>query len=250
MIFDLNGRNALVTGAGQNVGAGIARMLAAQGAVVAVNDLVAERANETVQQILDAGGKAVAAPFDVTKYDAVTTGIRNAVEAIGPIDILVNNAGNGGEAGMALEQFRASDPASWEGPLRVNLYGVLYCTRAVINDMCDRGWGRVITISSGAGTGGVNIGVASYSAGKGGGISFMRSLALEVAQSGVTCNTVALGLMGVQDNEATAKIARTIPVGRMGRPEDIGAACVWLASNEAEWVTAQTIEVNGGSITT
>ena len=250
MIFDLSGRNALVTGAGQNVGAGIARMLAAQGAVVAVNDIVAERANETVRKIIDAGGKAIAAPFDVTSYDSVAAGVRDAVEAIGPIDILVNNAGNGGEQGMAMQQFRETDPASWEGPIRVNLYGVLHCTRAVINDMCDRGWGRVITISSGAGTGGVNIGVASYSAGKGGGISFMRSLALETAKSGVTANTIALGLMGMQDNEATLKIARTIPVGRMGRPEDIGAACVWLASTEAEWVTGQTIEVNGGSFTT
>ena len=250
MIFDLSGRNALVTGAGQNVGAGISRMLAAQGAVVAVNDIVPERANETVQAIVDAGGKAVAAPFDVTSFDAVMAGVRDATEAIGPIDILVNNAGNGGELGMTLEQFRDMEPASWEGPIRVNLYGVLHCSKAVLGSMCERGWGRIITISSGAGTSGVNIGVAPYSAGKGGGLSFTRSLALEVAKTGVTCNTVALGLMGVQENEATAKIARTIPVGRMGRPEDVGAACVWLASKEAEWVTGQTIEVNGGSITT
>ena len=108
----------------------------------------------------------------------------------------------------------------------------------------------MITISSGAGTGGVAIGVAPDSAGKGGGIGFTRTLALEVARSGVTANTVAIGLMGLTDPDITAHLARSIPVGRTGTPEDIGAACVWLASDEASWVTGQTIEVNGGSITT
>ncbi|MCU1377604.1 MAG: family oxidoreductase [Acidimicrobiales bacterium] len=245
-MFDLTGRTALVTGAGQNVGAGIARMLAAQGATVAVNDYVAERAQATVDAIVAAGGKAVAAPFDVTDWDAVTA----AVEAVGPVDILVNNAGNGGAEGMRPQPFREMDPAAWEGPIRVNLYGVLHCCRAVVNGMCERGWGRIITISSGAGTNGVAIGVSPYSAGKGGGLSFTRTLALEVARSGVTANTVALGLMQLKDPEVTGHLARAIPVGRTGTPEDVGAACVWLASDEASWVTAQTIEINGGSVPT
>ena len=249
-MFDLTGRVALVTGAGQNVGAGIARMLAAQGAAVAVNDVVPERASETVAAITAAGGKAFSAPFDVTAYDAVTAGVRDVTEALGPVDILVNNAGNGGAFGMVPQQFREMDPAAWEGPIRVNLYGVLHCSRAVVNGMCDRGWGRIITISSGAGTQGVNIGVSPYSAGKGGGISFTRTLALEVARTGVTANSIALGLMGMPDPKVTEHLARAIPVGRTGTPEDIGAACVWLASDEASWVTAQTIEVNGGSVTT
>jgi NAD(P)-dependent dehydrogenase (short-subunit alcohol dehydrogenase family) len=245
-MFDLTGRTALVTGAGQNVGAGIARMLAAQGATVAVNDYVAERAQATVDEIVAAGGKAIAAPFDVTDWDAV----RAAVAAVGPVDILVNNAGNGGAEGMRPQPFREMDPAAWEGPIRVNLYGVLHCCRAVVNGMCERGWGRIITISSGAGTNGVAIGVSPYSAGKGGGLSFTRTLALEVARSGVTANTVALGLMQLKDPEVTGHLARAIPVGRTGTPEDIGAACVWLASDEASWVTAQTIEINGGSVPT
>jgi 3-oxoacyl-[acyl-carrier protein] reductase len=245
-MFDLSGRTALVTGAGQNVGAGIARMLAAQGATVAVNDYVAERAQATVDEIVAAGGKAVAAPFDVTDWDAVTA----AVEAVGPVDILVNNAGNGGAEGMRPQPFREMDPAAWEGPIRVNLYGVLHCCRAVVNGMCERGWGRIITISSGAGTNGVAIGVSPYSAGKGGGLSFTRTLALEVARNGVTANTVALGLMQLKDPEVTGHLARAIPAGRTGTPEDIGAACVWLASDEASWVTAQTIEINGGSVPT
>jgi NAD(P)-dependent dehydrogenase (short-subunit alcohol dehydrogenase family) len=246
VIFDLSGRTALVTGAGQGVGAGIARMLAAQGATVHVNDFVPERAAETVGTITAAGGSAAAAPFDVTDLVAV----RSAVDAIGAVDILVNNAGNGGAEGMTPTSFREMDPGAWESPIRVNLYGVLNCCHAVVDGMCERGWGRIITISSGAGTSGVAIGVSPYSAGKGGGLSFTRTLALEVARTGVTANTIALGLMEMKDPKVTAHLARAIPVGRTGTPEDIGAAVVWLASDEASWVTAQTIEVNGGSVTT
>jgi NAD(P)-dependent dehydrogenase (short-subunit alcohol dehydrogenase family) len=244
-MFDLSGRTALVTGGGQNVGAGIARALASRGATVAVNDVVAERAEATVAAITADGGRAVAAPFDVTDLDAVTA----AVIGLGTVDILVNNAGNGGAHGMTPQSFREMDPAAWEGPIRVNLYGVLNCCRAVIAGMCERGWGRIITISSGAGTAGVNIGVSPYSAGKGGGLAFTRTLALEVARTGVTANTIALGLMEQKDPTVTSHLARAIPVGRTGTPEDVGAACVWLASDEASWMTAQTIELNGGSIT-
>jgi len=246
MVFDLSGRTALVTGAGQNVGAGIARALAAQGATVAVNDLRAERAEEVAKEITAAGGHAFAAPFDVTLLEAVTT----RVAEIGTVDILVNNAGNGGEERMLMQPFREMDPSGWDGPIRVNLFGVMNCCKAVIEGMCERGWGRVITISSGAGTGGVNIGVSPYSAGKGGGISFTRSLALEVARLGVTANTLAIGLMDVPDPTLTVRLAKAIPVGRTGQPADIAAACVWLASSEASWVTGQTIQINGGSITT
>jgi NAD(P)-dependent dehydrogenase (short-subunit alcohol dehydrogenase family) len=172
------------------------------------------------------------------------------VGELGAVDILVNNAGNGGVGGMAVKPFIEMEPAEWEGPLRVNVHGVLSCCHAVVPGMVERGWGRVITISSGAGTAGVAIGVSPYSAGKGGGIAFTRTLALEVARTGVTANTVAIGLMGLPDPDITAALARSIPVGRTGTPEDVGAACVWLASDEASWVTGQTIEVNGGAITT
>jgi 3-oxoacyl-[acyl-carrier protein] reductase len=241
-MFDLTGRVALVTGGGQNVGAGIAGMLAAQGATVAVNDIVAERAAAVAEEI---GG--IAAPFDVTDLESVLDG----VAAIGrPVDILVNNAGNGGAERMRPQPFREMDREAWEGPIRVNLYGVMHCAKAVVDGMCERGWGRVVTISSGAGTAGVNIGVSPYSAGKGAGIAFTRTLALEVARLGVTCNSLALGLMTNPDQSVTANLARAIPVGRTGVPDDIGAACVWLASDEASWVTGQTIQINGGSVTT
>ena len=244
-MFDLSGRTALVTGAGQNIGAGIARGLAAQGAHVVVNDYFADRAQATTDEIIAAGRSAVSSVFDVTDLDAVLA----AVAGIGVIDILVNNAGLAGPTDMKAEQFRGMDPADWQASVDVNLYGVMNCCHAVIDGMCERGWGRIITISSAAGTHGVHIGVAPYSAGKGGGMSFTRTLALEVARSGVTANTLALGLFERKNREITEQFARAVPVGRTGRPEDVAAACVWLASDEAEWVTAQTIGINGGSLT-
>ena len=244
-MFDLSGRTALVTGAGRNIGAGIAKGLAAQGAHVAVNDYFAERADEVAAEIAQSGGSASPAAFDVTDLDAVT----EAVTGIGVVDILVNNAGLAGPTDMKAEQFRGMDPADWRASVDVNLYGVMNCCHAVIDGMCERGWGRIITVSSAAGTHGVHIGVAPYSAGKGGGLSFTRTLALEVARFGVTANTLALGLFERKNREITKHFARAVPVGRTGRPEDVAAACIWLASDEAEWVTAQTIGINGGSLT-
>ena len=189
-MFDLSGKVAVVTGAGQNVGAGIARALAAQGATVHVNDIVPERAAETVAQITAAGGAASVAPFDVTDYDEVTA----AIDDVGTVDILVNNAGNGGAEGMGLVQFRESEPGGLE---RRHQREPVRCPPllrgAVINGMCERGFGRVITISSGAGITGLHIGVSPYAAGKGGAISFMRHLASETARYGVTANSLALG---------------------------------------------------------
>ena len=243
-MFDLSGRTALVTGAGRNIGAGIARGLAGQGAHVVANDYFAERAEAVAAEIAQSGGSASPAAFDVTDLDAVVV----AVARIGPVDILVNNAGLAGPTDMTVEQFRHTDPADWRSCVDVNLYGVMNCCHAVVNGMCERGWGRIITISSAAGTRGVHIGVAPYSAGKGGGLAFTRSLALEVARFGVTANTLALGLFERKNREVTERFARAVPVGRTGQPSDVAAACVWLASDEAEWVTAQTIGINGGSV--
>lgn len=240
-MFELRGRTALVTGAGQGVGAGIARTLAAQGARVLVNDLHADRA-EAVALDLD----ATAVPFDVTDLDAVTA----AVAAHGPVDILVNNAGV--PEGMGIAPFAETDPESWARYVDLNLYGVLHCCRAVLAGMRDRGWGRIITISSGAGVTGINLGVSLYGAAKGGAIAFMRHLAVENARAGITANSLALGLMENegQPREVTEHLARTIPVGRCGTPADVGAAVAFLASDEAAWLTAQTIVLDGGSLPT
>jgi NAD(P)-dependent dehydrogenase (short-subunit alcohol dehydrogenase family) len=249
-MFDLTGRVALVTGAGQHVGAGIARALAGQGARVAVNDILIERAEATAAAITDANGTALAVGFDVTDLAAVKAGVATVANSLGPVDILVNNAGNAGAHQMRLTPFREMSPEDWPKPIDVNLYGVLNCTHAVIGSMAARGFGRVITISSGAGTIGIPIGVSTYGAGKGGAISFMRHLAVENARLGITANTVALGLMQPGAEDSTAALARQIPVGRTGRPEDVGALCVYLASDEASWMAGQTIELNGGSVTT
>ena len=274
------------------MGAGIAAALASRGASVAVNDVVAERAEacaEHLTESLNAGlsaevsseqsessresagqtvsqqtssqpsqtsqaapassPKVIAAPFDVTSREAVEEGIALAAEQLGPIDILVNNAGNAGANTFTPTPFSELSPDQWQKFIDVNLYGVLNCTKAVLSSMQDRRWGRIITISSGAGQSGLNIGVSIYGAAKGGSIAFMRHIAIENAKMGITANSLALGLMDtIDDPSVTEHLARAIPVGRLGSPEDIGAACVWLASEEAAWVTNQTININGGSL--
>lgn len=248
-MFDLTGRQALVTGAGRGVGEGIARLFAQAGAAVAINDLHEERARAVAQKIQAAGGRAIPAPFDVADFGSVSEGISAVESAIGDLDILVNNAGV--PESMGVQPFRESDPAGWRPYVDLNLYGVMNCSRAVVNGMCERRYGRIVTISSGAGTVGLKLGVSPYAAGKGGAISFMRHLALETAQLGVTANTVAIGLIDNQlDPSVTAQLAKQIPVGRLGRPEDIAAFCLYLVSAEASWMTGQTIELNGGSVTT
>jgi NAD(P)-dependent dehydrogenase (short-subunit alcohol dehydrogenase family) len=245
-MFDLSKRVALVTGAGQGVGAGIARALVRQGARVAVNDLQAERAEQTAAILGD--GRALAVPFDVTDTAAVAESVRRIESALGPIDVLVNNAGI--PEGMGITSFRDMEPAQWQRYVDLNLYGVLNCTKAVIDGMCARRFGRVVTISSGAGQIGIRLGISLYGASKGGAIAFMRHLAIEVARDGVTVNTLALGLMSNQaDTAETAPLAGSVPVGRLGTPDEVGAAVVYLASDEAAWMTGQTIGLNGGSIT-
>ena len=197
-------------------------------------------------EITATGGRATAVAFDVTDLDAVV----RAIAVHGPVDIVVNNAGNGGAEQMRPTPFRDMDPADWESPIAVNLRGVMNCCHAAINPMVERGWGRIVTISSGAGASGVGIGVAPYSAGKGGGLGFMRSFALENAAFGVTANSIALGLMdNVGSSDVTAHLAKSVPAKRLGSPDDVGALCVYLASDEAGWITAQTINLNGGSVT-
>ncbi|MCH2171935.1 SDR family oxidoreductase [Myxococcota bacterium] len=246
-MFDLTGRLALVTGAGQGVGAGAAHCLASQGATVLVNDIVDERAERVAVSIRSAGGLADALAFDVTRREEVCD-----LLASHPLDIVVNNAGNAGATVMQPRPFRDMGPAEWEAPIDVNLRGVMHTTHAALPGMVDRGFGRLITVSSGAGVVGLGIGVAPYGAGKGGAISFMRHMAIENAALGVTANSVALGMMEmteVHDASLVEKLASTVPCGRLGTGEDLGPAVVWLASDEASWVTGQTIHVNGGSVT-
>jgi NAD(P)-dependent dehydrogenase (short-subunit alcohol dehydrogenase family) len=240
-VFSLTGRVAVVTGAGQGVGAGIARGLAEAGARVVVNDLYADRAASVATSI---GPSAAVAAFDVTDHAAVAT----AFADIGSVDILVNNAGIPVD-GFPQTPFAESDPSVWRRFVDLNLYGVMNCTHVALPGMCERGWGRVITISEAARQG-LTIGVSLYAASKAGAVGLMRHVAVEVAPLGVTVNTVSLGLIGNVQSEWADAVARTVPRRRLGTPDDIGAAVIYLASDEADWVTGQVLPVNGGAVTT
>ncbi len=233
------------------MGVGIARTLARQGAVVAVNDLVPERAETTAAAINAAGGTAVVAAFDITSEQQVTAGFTRAQEALGGhIEILVNNAGI--PQGMAVSPFLTMPRELWQRYIDINIYGSLNCIAAAAQPMVDAGWGRIVQISSGAGRTGLNIGVSLYGASKSGIEGFIRHLSQELGRTGVTANVLALGLMANTaggDERVTASIARGVPVGRLGTPDDVGAAVVYLASAEAAWVTGQTLNLNGGSTT-
>jgi NAD(P)-dependent dehydrogenase (short-subunit alcohol dehydrogenase family) len=249
--LDLTGRRALVTGGGQGVGRGIALGFGAAGAEVVVNDLSDERAAAVVDEIQARGGSAVPSVFDVTDYTAVT----EAVEALGGVDVLVNNAGNAGAEGWpGLGKFVQTEPADWEPYLRVNLYGVMHCARAVLPGMIVKGWGRVITVvSDAARTGGIDM--AAYSAAKAGAAGLTRTLAVETGRHGITVNNIALGTMRTPLTEALwadpddprAKATlQSYVVRRPGLPEDVAPLAVFLASPQASWITGQTYPVNGG----
>jgi 3-oxoacyl-[acyl-carrier protein] reductase len=167
---------------------------------------------------------------------------------LGPVDILVNNAGI--PAGFRPRPFRELEPADWARFVDLNLYGSLYCVRAVIDGMCDRHWGRVVQVSSGAGQRGLAMGIALYGASKSAIEGFIRHLSQEVAGQGVTANSVALGTIDHVLPERLEQLARRVPVGRLGSPADVGAAIVYLASEEAAWLTGQTIQLSGGVVTT
>jgi NAD(P)-dependent dehydrogenase (short-subunit alcohol dehydrogenase family) len=242
-------RVALVTGAGRSVGAGIARALAAGGAAVAVNDLHPDRANDTVDAIRGSGGEAIAVPFDATDRVAIDAALAKITETLGPVGILVNNAGI--VEGMGTSPFLDSDPSTWRPTFELNLFGAMHCIQAVAPGMVDLGWGRIIQISSGASSVGLRIGVSLYGAAKAGIEGLIRHLAVELGRTGVTCNTLALGLMeSTGERVPSAMLGRLfsgVPVGRLGLDDEIGAAALWLASDSAAFVTGQVIHLNGGS---
>jgi 3-oxoacyl-[acyl-carrier protein] reductase len=250
--LDLTGRRALITGAGQGVGRGLALAFAEAGADVLVNDLRLERAQTVVDELRAAGAAASPIAFDVTDYAAVTA----AVSTAGSIDILVNNAGNAGAEGFATRRrFAETEPADWEPFLRVNLYGAMHCTRAVLPAMMEQAWGRVITIVSDAGrTGDPNS--AAYAASKAGAAGLTRSIAIENGRFGITANNIALGTMRTPltesfwaeqpDSPQAKAIMQNYVIRRPGDPDDAATMAVLLASDRGSWITGQTIPVNGG----
>jgi 2-hydroxycyclohexanecarboxyl-CoA dehydrogenase len=243
-VGDLTGRTALITGAGQNVGAQTARVLAAQGAHVAVNDLFSDRAEHVVEEIRSEGGSAETAVCDVTDLGAVT----ETFARVARIDILINNAGIP-VTGFTLKNFVDDDPSTWKSFVDLNVYGPMNCTYVVLAGMIERSWGRIVTISSESARAGDRK-LGAYAASKGAGPALMRALAKEVGRHGITCNSLSLATQrnaSLEDaTDMTLGQLNAYMVPRLGRASDVAAAIAWLTSDDGAWVTGQTIPINGG----
>jgi 3-oxoacyl-[acyl-carrier protein] reductase len=241
-LFRLDGRPALVTGASGGIGAAIARTLHAQGAVVALSGTRRD-ALESLAAAL--GERAFVCPADLADPAQADSLIETAEQAAGPLAILVNNAGMTRDT-LAL---RMSD-GDWQAVLNLDLSAPFRLARAALRGMLRRRAGRIVNISSIVGATG-NAGQANYAAAKAGLIGMTKALAQEVASRGITVNAVAPGFVSTAMTEKLseqqrAKLTESIPLGRIGKPEDVAAAVAYLASDEAGWVTGATLHVNGG----
>ncbi len=241
-MFRLDGRSALVTGASGGIGAGIARALHAQGAAVV---LTGTRRDALDALAAELGERAVVCPADLKDPAAADTLVDAAEAAVGPLSILINNAG----LTRDMLAMRMSDE-SWQTVLDVDLSAPFRLARAVLRGMVRRRAGRIINVSSIVGATG-NAGQTNYAAAKAGLVGMSKALAQEVASRGITVNVVAPGFIVTPMTDALAEAQRTkltgaIPLGRLGQPADVAAAVVYLASDEAAWVTGATLHVNGG----
>ena len=241
-MFRLDGKPALVTGASGGIGAAIARALHAQGAKVVLSGTRQARLEELAQEL---GKGAFVCPADLRDAAEPNALVEAAEKAAGPLHILVNNAGMTRD-GLAL---RMSD-LDWQAVLDIDLSAPFRLARAAMRGMLRRRAGRIINISSIVGVTG-NPGQANYAAAKAGLIGMSKSLAQEVASRGITVNVVAPGFVDTAMTEALndarkAKLVEGIPLGRIGQPEDVAGAVVYLASDAAAWVTGATLHVNGG----
>lgn len=241
-MFDLTGKSALITGASGGIGAEIARALHAAGATVGLSGTRVEPLQTLAAEL---GSRAHVLPCNLSSAEDVEGLVKRATEAMGAVEILVNNAGITRD-GLAM---RMSDD-DWQSVIDVNLTAAFRLCRAAIRGMMKARWGRIVNISSVVGRAG-NAGQANYAASKGGLVAMSKSLAEEVASRGITVNCVAPGFietaMTDKLNEAQrATILASVPAGRMGTPQEIAAAVLYLASQEAAYVTGATLHVNGG----
>jgi 2-hydroxycyclohexanecarboxyl-CoA dehydrogenase len=242
----LQGKVAIVTGAGQGVGQGIANVLAREGAKVVVADLNGERAKRAADLIKAKGGEAMAQTVDVLNMEKVTAMVGTTLKTYGGLHILVNNA----VAPSVNVPFAQSKEEDWDQDLGVGLKGYMICTRAVINHFLQQNYGRIISISSSAGKMG-SPNLATYSAAKGAIIAFTKALARELAKTGITVNSVAPGAVNTPmqarlSEEFRAYMRSTIPAGRYAEPEEIGETVAFLASDRASYITGQIYSVDGG----
>jgi 3-oxoacyl-[acyl-carrier protein] reductase len=236
---NLNGHTALVTGASRGIGAAIAMALAEAGAAVAVN--YRERAGEAdavVAGIKELGGRAIAIAADVAQAAAVAKLVDHTVATLGPIDILVNNAGMAIVRGI--DDLTESD---FDQTIAVNLKSAFLCTQAVVPAMRAKKWGRIVNISSGAARGAGAIGV-HYNASKAGMEGLTRGYAARLVKEGITVNAVAPSLIETDMMRGRSDLARNIPVGRLGHPDEVAQAVLMVLGND--YMTGQTIVLNGG----
>ncbi len=241
-MFRLDDKTALVTGASGGIGAAIARMLHAQGATVALSGTRAETLEALAGEL---GERAHACPADLRDAAAADALVAAAEKAAGPVDILVNNAGFTRD--MLAMRMKDED---WQAVLDVDLTAPFRLARAAMRGMLRRRAGRIIGIASIVGSTG-NAGQANYAAAKAGLVGMTKAMAQEVGARGITVNIVAPGFIETPmtdklTDEQKAKLTSSIPLGRMGQPEDVAAAVLYLASAEAGWVTGATLHVNGG----
>ena len=247
----LKGKAAIVTGGGSGIGKAIAERLAAEGCIVGIFDLNAAAAEATASTIAGAGGKAHAHAVDISDLAAVQAGVKAFERDAAPVEVLVNNAG----WDKALP-FLSSTPELWKKLIDINLYGPINMHYAVLPGMVERKRGRVVSIASDAGRVGSS-GEAVYSACKGGVIAFTKTLARELARSNIQLNAVCPGPTDTPllrsfaaEGEAGAKLidglTRAIPMRRLGQPADYPGIVAFLASDDAAFITGQTISVSGG----
>lgn len=246
-------RVGLVTGAAAGIGAACAKRLAKDGMALGVLDLDAERCADTVAAIRAAGGKALALGADVSDRAQVFAAVDRLRGEFGPVTVLVNNAGV-----TDFTPFEEITDDRWDFVYAVNVRGPMICTQAVIADMKAAHWGRIVNISSSSAQTGA-IGMVTYSSSKGAVVTMTRSMAQEFGPYGITVNNIPPGsVMGTIMSEAnrdrfqipTEVLLGTIPVRRLGEPDDIANACSWLCQEASSYVTGQTIGVNGGRVVT
>ena len=241
-------RVAVVTGGGSGMGRAICRRLASRGHGVAVLDIDGDATEQVAKEIQADGGRAVGIATDVSHRAAVDAAIEQTRTAFGPIGILVTSAGIEG-----FVSFLDIDVEAWERMLAVNLTGTFHCIQAAVPDMVAAGWGRIVTISSSSAQSGTKR-MAHYVASKGGVIALTKAVALDLASKGITVNTIPPGAIDTpmmrrpMESGAMASLDQVVaraPLGRLGTPEDIAAACAFLCSEEAGYITGQQINVNG-----
>ncbi len=250
-MFSLKDKKALVTGSSRGIGRGIALALAKQGASIAVNYRSSDKeAKELVSKIEKLGSEVMAVQADVSQKEDVDKMVKRVIEKFGNIDILVNNAGV-----VGFKPFDKMSEEDWDKVLDVNLKGQFLCARAVVPFMEEQDKGKIINIASIA-SGGVGVGflnLAHYCASKGGVVALTEELALELSPKGINVNAIAPGVIDTdmtesfkKDPERLKAVLARIPKGRMGKPEEIGAMAVFLASDEADYCTGAVFYVDGG----